>query len=51
LPPDAEEHTVNGLPAADAVGIAERLSIESAEDSESSDLTPTEEVLLLHLME
>jgi hypothetical protein len=51
LPPDAEERTVNGLPPAHAVGIAEKLSIQSAEDSQPSDLTPTEEVLLLHLME
>jgi hypothetical protein len=51
LPADAEERTVKGLPPADAVGIAEKLSIESVEDSEPSDLTPTEEVLLLHLME
>jgi hypothetical protein len=50
-PGDAEEGTVKGLPPADAVGIAEKLSIESAEDSEPSGLTPTEEVLLLHLME
>jgi hypothetical protein len=28
-----------------------KLSIESAEDSELSDLTPTQEVLLLHVME
>jgi hypothetical protein len=51
LAANAEARTVKGLPPADAVGIAEKLSIEAAEDSELSDLTPTEEVLLLHLME
>jgi hypothetical protein len=51
MPPDTEERTVKCLPPADAMGIAEKLSIESAEDSALSDLTPTEEVLLLHLME
>jgi hypothetical protein len=51
LPADAEERTGKGLPPADAVGVAEKLSIESGEDSDLSDLTPKEEVLLLHLME